>query len=159
MGEEAQHPTPETREMKSTVIIDIDGTLTKVGARVECLKSTPPDWDSFYARCGEDFGVPEITVLAQVLDASYRIILCSGRRESCRADTERWMDRYGVRFDMMLLRKDGDHRHETEVKPEMLAEAGIQLEDIAFVLEDRNSMVKKWRELGLICLQVAEGDF
>jgi hypothetical protein len=41
----------------------------------------------------------------------------------------------------------------------LLAKAGIPLDEIAFVLEDRNSMVKKWRELGLTCLQVAEGDF
>ena len=27
------------------------------------------------------------------------------------------------------------------------------------LLEDRNSMVKKWRELGLICLQVVDGNF
>jgi hypothetical protein len=57
------------------------------------------------------------------------------------------------------MRKNDDHRHDTEVKPELLRENGIGLETIAFVLEDRNSMVKKWRDLGLICLQVAEGDF
>ena len=57
------------------------------------------------------------------------------------------------------MRKNNDHRHDIEVKPELLKEAGIKLDSIAFVLEDRNSMVKKWRELGLICLQVADGNF
>ena len=57
------------------------------------------------------------------------------------------------------MRKDVDFRHDTIVKPELLEKEGIKLEDIAFVLEDRNSMVAKWREMGLICLQVAEGDF
>ena len=57
------------------------------------------------------------------------------------------------------MRKNNDHRHDSEVKPELLKEAGIKLDSIAFVLEDRNSMVKKWRELGLICLQVADGNF
>ena len=50
-------------------------------------------------------------------------------------------------------------RHDTVTKPELLKNAGIKLDSIAFVLEDRNVMVKKWRELGLICLQVAEGAF
>ena len=59
----------------------------------------------------------------------------------------------------LLMRKDVDFRHDTIVKPELLEKEGIKLEDIAFVLEDRNSMVVKWREMGLICLQVAEGDF
>jgi len=60
---------------------------------------------------------------------------------------------------MILMRKDGDFRHDTITKPESLAEAGIPLDNIAFVLEDRNSMVSHWRKLGLTCLQVAEGDF
>ena len=30
---------------------------------------------------------------------------------------------------------------------------------ILVVLEDRNSMVKRWRELGYTCLQVNDGDF
>lgn len=146
--------------MKHYVIVDIDGTLTKVGARVECLKSTPPDWDSFYARCGEDELVEEVAELVQVMDRDgYTVVLCSGRRESCRAATAVWMSERDIRFDQMLLRKDGDFRHDTIVKPEMLEEAGIPLSAILFVLEDRNSMVKKWRELGLVCLHVAEGDF
>lgn len=145
--------------MKPYAIIDIDGTLTKVGGRVECLKSNPPDWDSFYSRCGEDEAVQEVVRLVRSLRRDYLMILCSGRRESCRATTDEWMARHGIEFHRMLLREDGDHRHDTEVKPEMLERYGIPLELVAFVLEDRNSMVKKWRELGLVCLQVAEGDF
>ena len=145
--------------MKRYVIVDIDGTLTKVGDRVKCLENTPPDWDSFYARCGEDAPVKEIVMLVRDVAAHYNVILCSGRRESCRLVTGEWMDEHGVDYTRMLLRKDGDFRHDTIVKPEMLEAAGIKLDEIAFVLEDRNSMVKKWRELGLTCLQVAEGDF
>ncbi len=144
---------------KPIVIVDIDGTLTKVGARVECLKSTPPDWDSFYSRCGEDEPVKALAALVRQLSGDYEIVLCSGRRESCRTDTELWMQNHGVPWDWMLLRADGDFRHDIIVKPEMLEKLGVPMDKIAFVLEDRNSMVKKWRELGLICMQVAEGDF
>jgi hypothetical protein len=65
----------------------------------------------------------------------------------------------GGNYMMILMRPDGDKRHDTEVKPEMLNKFGVDLNEIAFVLEDRNSMVAKWRELGLKCLQVADGDF
>ncbi len=150
---------PGRKTMKKYAIIDIDGTLTKVGARGECLKPTPPDWDSFYARCGEDDPVKEIVSLVRLLWKDHFVILCSGRRQSCMMDTRNWMDSNGVPWDQILLRADGDHRHDTDVKPELLKEACIPLSEIAFVLEDRNSMVKKWRELGLVCLQVAEGDF
>lgn len=61
----------------------------------------------------------------------------------------------------ILYRNDGDTRHDTIVKPELLDEYLGQHPDyrVAFILEDRNSMVAKWRELGFKCLQVAEGDF
>lgn len=96
----------------------------------------------------------------------YEVIFCTGRRESVRSKTEVWIVHnidyylgYNKIKPIILMRSDDDHRHDTEVKPELLTNSGIELDSIAFVLEDRNSMVKKWRELGLICLQVAEGDF
>ena len=32
-------------------------------------------------------------------------------------------------------------------------------DEILFVLDDRSQVVKMWRELGLTCLQVADGNF
>lgn len=142
------------------IIVDIDGTLTKVGNRVKCLEGDKPDWDTFYSRCRED--EPVDSVISFVIEAhiaGYVIVLCSGRRESCRKDTEAWMERFSVPWDYMLLRKDGDFRHDILVKPEMILEQFGSFDGFRYVLEDRNSMVKKWRELGLLCFQVADGDF
>ena len=38
-------------------------------------------------------------------------------------------------------------------------ESKLNKDVIQMVFEDRNSMVKKWREMGLTVAQVAEGDF
>lgn len=35
----------------------------------------------------------------------------------------------------------------------------VPTKEILCVLDDRNKVVKMWRELGLTCLQMAEGDF
>ena len=32
------------------VVVDIDGTLSKVGERLKYLQQDPPDWDRFYRR-------------------------------------------------------------------------------------------------------------
>ena len=61
----------------------------------------------------------------------------------------------------ILFRKDGDIRHDTIVKPEMLKaymKESHKKQPFA-VFEDRNSMVAKWRELGYTCFQSADGDF
>ena len=150
--------------MKKIVIVDIDGTISKVGERLKFLKQSPKDWDSFYADSFQDEPIkPIIELVWHLYRAGHKIVFCTGRRESCREKTRQWLDKY---FDYpisvccnILMRPDNDHRHDTEVKPELLEEAGISLDSIAFVFEDRNSMVQKWRELGLTCLQVADGDF
>lgn len=61
-------------------------------------------------------------------------------------------------FDL-LMRKDGDHRHDTEVKPELLSNNNLTPDNVFLILEDRDSMVNKLRELGYRVLQVAEGKF
>ena len=150
--------------MKTRIIVDIDGTLSKVGERLKYLQQEPKDWDSFYADCFDDEPIEEVCNLVKDLYENLNdIVFCTGRRESCKDATKKWLHKHlGFKVatgSLLLMRKNDDHRHDTEVKPELLTNVGIELNSIAFVLEDRNSMVKKWRELGLICLQVAEGDF
>jgi len=150
--------------MKNRIIVDIDGTISKVGDRIKYLQTEPKNWDAFYNDCFEDEPIPEIIQMVQELFNEFNdIIFCTGRRESCREKTMIWLKNNFtselVRSSLLLMRPNNDHRHDIEVKPELLKNAGVELYTISYILEDRNSMVKKWRELGLICLQVAEGDF
>lgn len=153
---------------KNTVIVDIDGTISRVGERLVYLQTEPKDWDAFYEACFEDEPIKEMCELVQCLDAiAYNVIFCTGRRESIREKTVEWIHKYVFKDnvsvdyvnDRLVMRPDNDFRHDTEVKFEMLKKAGVKLHQIGFVLEDRNSMVDKWRSLGVRCLQVAPGDF
>lgn len=158
--------------MTNIVVVDIDGTLSDATERAnKFLSKEPKDWDRFYAACGSDKPIKEIVDLVCVLSDQYGIVFCTGRRQSTNNLTRQWLrdnlknfrgyNRNGVLGLPILYRKDGDKRHDTEVKPELLDEYLLQHPDyrVAFILEDRNSMVKKWRELGFKCLQVADGDF
>lgn len=143
-----------------TIVFDIDGTLSLPGDRLKHLAEDPPNWNKFYERCGEDDANRSIQQLCWLLQRpelpAYTYYL-TGRRESCREATENWLRLWGLSARApLLMRPDGDTRHDTIVKPELLTKAGIN-PDIIF--EDRNSMVAKWRELGFTCCQVAEGDF
>jgi len=138
--------------IKTFVVVDIDGTIAEVGDRVNHLLSKPKDWDAYYSKCAEDKPINDIlSLIGSFIKSGYSIVYCSGRRESCRQDTINWMRIHKIpcsfKGSNILLRSNEDKRHDVDVKPEMLAAA------------DRNSMVKRWRELGFRCLQVAEGDF
>jgi len=154
--------------MKDIIVVDIDGTISIVGDRLEYLKEDPPNWDDFYENCGEDKPNQNVIETVQQLGANdghydpspiYDIVYCTGRRESVREKTMDWLLKYGLPYPShheLLMRPDGDHRHDTELKPELIEP---YKDRILCILEDRNSMVKKWRELGYTCLQVQEGDF
>lgn len=141
------------------VVFDIDGTLSIVGDRLKYLQLDPPDWDAFYDACGEDSVNKHIRMIFKsLMTTGHDIRFVTGRRESCRKDTLDWMQANYIECpsEHLLMRADGDTRHDTEIKPELVAEF---IDQIAVVFEDRNSMVEKWRELGLTCVQVAEGNF
>ena len=80
--------------MSKIVVCDIDGTISKVGNRIKYLEQSPKDWDAFYGACGEDKPIVPIIKLVENLMHStmYQIVLCTGRRESCREDTFKWLD-------------------------------------------------------------------
>jgi hypothetical protein len=151
------------------IVCDIDGTISKVGDRIKYLEQEKKNWDSFYAHCGEDEPVEKVIQLVDNLVVEYyKVLFVSGRRESCRESTVTWIQKEMYLQCMnrcldILLRSNHDFRPDTIVKKELLdkylADNSYTKDDVAFILEDRSSVVKMWRENGYTCLQVAEGDF
>lgn len=147
---------------KNIIVVDIDGTIAKVGDRLKYLQQEKKDWDAFYEHCDEDEPIKDMCrLVVDLYEMGNEIVFCTGRRESVREKTKEWLFWNVIASDdpNLLMRKDGDWRHDTEVKPQLLQKAGITPDKVYFILEDRDSMVAKWRELGYRCLQVANGKF
>ena len=161
------------------IVCDIDGTVADCKHRLHYIRRLAPvpnDYDAFYEACDKDTPIKPIINILKRHWHSYSIVFLTGRRESVRQKTVDWLDKYvtkgitcnpmvdeRVEYDL-LMRPNGDRRHDTIVKPELLdkffeGELFSDKSNVAFILEDRNSMVKEWRELGYTCLQVADGDF
>lgn len=154
----------ESIKNKKIILVDIDGTLADLTHRLHFITKEKPNWDAFHEECDKDKPIHGVVNIVNnlLLLPQYEIVFCTARPEKVRNKTFFWLKKHipGIVPNVrLLMRKNGDFRHDAEVKPELLQEAGIELSQIEFVLEDRNSMVKKWREMGLTCLQVAEGDF
>lgn len=134
------------------IICDLDGTL--------CLKGDREFND--YMRVGEDkLNSPIRTILQMCYIAGYDIILVSGREDKdyCRSITESWLTVHNIRYNSLYMRKFKDFRSDDIIKKEIYLELIQPRYKIEFVLDDRDKVVKMWRELGLTCLQVAEGNF
>lgn len=131
---------------------DIDGTLALMSDR------SPFDWH----RVGEDkLNAPIASIVRKYSKkpSLVRVILVSGRDSICRPETEAWLKDNYIEYTQLIMRPKGDNRKDSIVKQE-LYETYIEPDyKVLFVLDDRDQVVKMWRELGLTCLQVAEGDF
>jgi len=141
---------PDTTKPKA-ILVDIDGTVAKMADR------SPYEWH----RVGED--TPVAAVIEAVHSASQfgrEIIFMSGRDESCRAITEDWLTtNLGVSWHHLYMRPEGDNRKDNIIKLELFNKYVRTNYNIAYVLDDRDQVVKMWRSLGLACFQVAEGKF
>ncbi len=147
--------------MKNIVVVDIDGTIAKVGDRLKYLQQAKKDWDSFYEHCDEDEPIKDvISIIEDLYYEGRNIVFCTGRRKGVAKKTHDWLLKHTkVKSFDLLMRPDGDFRHDTMVKPELLAGHGFTPDDVLCILEDRDSMVSRWRDLGYRCLQVDRGDF
>lgn len=87
----------------------------------------------------------------------FELQIWSGRDEFVRKETEIWLRRYGIRDLVIRMRPHGDHCPDTELKKRWLDEVGK--ENVLMVFDDRDRLVKMWRNEGITCLQVAEGNF
>lgn len=140
------------------VIFDIDGTLADISERLHHIRKRPKNWDKFFAEVPQDKAIHAMVRLNNMLfDAGMRLILCSGRPEKLRKETETWLRKNDVKYHELHLRPDEDTRPDTVVKREMLR--GIDTTRVLFVVEDRSRVVEMWRKEGLVCLQCAPGEF
>jgi hypothetical protein len=87
------------------------------------------------------------------------IILVSGRMEKNREVTETWLIKNLIHHTALFMRPTDDIRNDTIVKQEIYEREIKGKYNVLFVLDDRDRVVRMWRDQGLKCLQVAEGDF
>ena len=138
--------------MMEVVLVDIDGTIALRGDRA------PHDHDSSME---DGVNWPVVKVCKALHNSGYGVVLISGRDEKYRDVTEYWLGAHNI-FPhrlQLIMRQRKDNRPDEIVKRELYEQFVKPNYDVFAVLDDRNKVVKMWRELGLTCLQVAEGDF
>ena len=140
------------------VLVDMDGTLADVEHRVHHVrKGGKKNWPAFFRGMAKDKPNPVVAAWVKNLRPEYTIVILSGRPSNYARETVEWLKQYQIPFDHLLMRPDGDHRPDHIVKKELMAT--LPRKQIAFVIDDRASVCRMWRDVGLRVFQVAEGDF
>ena len=142
------------------IIFDIDGTLADIRHRAHYLARKPTDWAAFQTLAHLDSVFEPIAIIAREMAAErHCIIICTGRGEQERAVTETWLDQHYFHYNALYMRTEGDYRNDDVVKAELLVRMRADGFDPVLAFEDRSRVVAMWRSHGIICAQVAEGDF
>lgn len=146
--------------LKDAIIVDIDGTIANINHRRKYVESKPKDWDKFFSLMYKDKpNETVIDIIKKYKRTGEKIILCTGRMSMYEVETDNWLKKMGVHYDELFMRENGDFRADDIVKKEIYQNVIEDYYNVVLVLDDRNRVVKMWRELGLTCFQVAEGDF
>ena len=167
---------------KKTVIFDLDGTLANIDTRrnMSLKPNGKLDWDIFADPSSIlNWDVPNVPVIkmAQLFKADgFRIVIFSGRNDRGFDATVQWLNNNHVPFDLLVMRPDkfkdkswpiADGNPATpdmrfmpdEILKKAMLDTFVDINDVFLVVDDRDKVVKMWRDLGLNTFQVAPGDF
>lgn len=154
--------------MTDCYVFDIDGTIADLSHRLHHISEEfddqgmkrKKDWDAFFANASKDAPIPHVIKLARHLAmAGPAIVYVSGRSDQCRRETSDWLGRHELPVGTLYMRKAGDHRPDNLVKGELLDKLQEDGYRPLMAFDDRDQVVKMWRERGVPCAQVAEGAF
>ena len=147
------------------VIFDLDGTLALIEKRraLSTKNNQKLDWDVFFDPKNIELDVPNNPVI-KALDSfkknGYLIYIMSGRLDTTRVATIKWLKKHKIVYDRLWMRGNSSKEKyisDVELKQNWLRSVGA--ENVLCVFDDRAKLVEMWRKNGLTCFQVDEGNF
>lgn len=141
----------QDKTLPSCVIVDLDGTLSINQGR------NPFD----YSKVGTDKPNDPLVDLIKIISHEVEIIFFSGRESTkeCRENTEKWLnDNIGISYKL-YMRNEKDYRSDEIIKEELYNQYIKDKYYCIAIFDDRDRVIKKWREMGLLACQVYYGDF
>ena len=147
------------------VIFDLDGTLALIDKRRElaAIGSTGKiNWEIFFNPDNiqlDEPNVPVIKTFQAMKQAGFRVGIFSGRDSISEKETKEWLTENGINWDFIKMRPQGDFTPDDRLKKQWLDDELDQGHSILCVFDDRDKVVKMWRENNIACFQVEYGNF
>lgn len=137
--------------LPKAIICDLDGTLCLLNGR------SPYKADD----CDKDLvNDPVANLLKLKAKEGTKVVLFSGRLDTYKEQTLKWLAEHEIPYEMLHMRKGNDSRKDSIIKREFFETYVEGKYFVEFVMDDRNQVVDLWRDdLRLPCFQVYFGDF
>jgi len=147
---------------RDIVIFDLDGTLALIESR-RALAAKPDgkiNWKIFFDPENIKLDLPNdpvITAFKAFAEQGFKMVILSGRDSISRAETRQWLKDNDIHPDILWMRPQGSFTPDDVLKRTWLDELGA--DNVFCVFDDRDKVVRMWRDNGLTCFQVAPGNF
>jgi len=152
-----QSDDPEQRPQGRAVVFDIDGVLSDAAGRQHFIEQGNRDWSAFFEACGDDPVIEEIARLLELLDASLAVVLLTGRPLRVQPQTLAWLRRYGLRWDLLVMRDRGDYSQVTSFKRGVVGDLRHHGFDLRLAFEDDPSNHAMYVAAGVPCVYIHSG--
>jgi len=137
------------------VVFDLDGVFSDANHRQALAKGRR--WEEFFDACIDDPLLADHAQMLNLLRDDVTVVVLTGRPERLAKVTAEWLDKHGLRWDLLILRNEGDHTAAESFKRRTISElrnVGYELE-LAFEDDPRN--VQMFRQEGVLCVYLHSG--
>lgn len=138
-------------------MFDLDGVLSDAASRQHFIEGGRRDWDAFFEACGDDPLIDEVARLLGLLDPALSIILLTGRPLRVQPQTLAWLDRYHLRWDLLVMRDFGDYSAARHFKRRSVAEFREYGFTLQLAFEDDRRNLEMFRGEGVPCVYIHSG--
>ena len=142
------------------MIFDIDGVLSDATGRQHFLQSEDgrkKDWRGFFDACGDDPLLEDVAALVGVVDRDVVVVLLTARPVRVRPHTLEWMERNGLRWDLLVMRNSGNYTHSPEFKRLTVKELRERGFDIKVAFEDDQRNIEMFKSEGVPSVYIHSG--
>jgi phosphoglycolate phosphatase-like HAD superfamily hydrolase len=139
------------------VVFDMDGVLSDAVTRQHYIEGGRRNWDAFFAACGDDPLIEDVAQLLHLLDADLQIILLTGRPLRVQPQTLAWLDRYKLRWDLLIMRDYGEYAAAREFKRWTIEDLRRYGFELVLAFEDDRRNLEMFRAEGVPCVYIHSG--
>lgn len=147
---------------EGVILLDMDSTLSDPAHRIKYILNK--DYENWNKEAKNDPPNLPVILTVKALFQQYRekfeFIIFTGRTESFRQDTTRWLRKYlgrdFVNEMIMVMRPDGVWTPDHVLKLKWLEQLELP---VILAIDDRSSVVKMYRSKEITVLQCAAGDY
>jgi hypothetical protein len=138
-------------------VFDMDGVLSDAAGRQHFLERPYRDWEAFFEACTDDPLIDEVARLLDVISQDQRIVLLTARPIRVQPNTLAWLQRYDLRWDLLIMRDFGDYGASRDFKRRSVAELRGFGFDLQLAFEDDRRNVHMFHQEGVPCVYIHSG--